>query len=475
MLTPELTEKLRPSPQSDLPKVRQLYLSLYACVTEGEPPYRQRLPASRELARQLGVGRNLVVSVYNQLCDEGILSSDGRRGTVVVHQVQTPVANTASGWSIADRARHYSGSRNRHTALAPGQPDTQLFPRDAWRRALQVAARLPASLLAYQDASLPALQQAIARYLASYRSLVVTPEQIVVTSSTRQSLLLAAALFADHGDTAWIEAPGYAGAVDAFAQMGLKLRACRVDEQGMVPANKSQPPALIYTTPCFQYPTGVPLSASRREQLLALSAASGAVIFEDDYDSEFRDDSQPRPALAANAGRARVLHAGTFSKLMFPAVRVAWLVVPSALTDTAHNCLRSIGGGHNIVAQAAVAELLDNGTISRHLQRARQIYAQRRQALLEQIDNSRILHTDGQQIGSLNLVLKLHSPVDRTALEAALNDHEVGAIALENLHWNRKRQTHCQALVLGLGNIESLQIPRTFGQLESAIAAAGRS
>ena len=470
MLTPELLEQLRPQPDSTLPKVRQLYLALYACVTGGKLPYRQRLPASRDLARQLGVGRNLVVSVYNQLCDEGVLQSDGRRGTIVIHQASPPVDKGTQPWAIAKRAKRFVGNRNRHIAFSPGQPDTSLFPRDAWRRALKVAARLPPDALTYQDSSLPLLQHAISRYLATYRSLVVSPEQIVVTSSTRQSLLLAAALFADPNDLAWVETPGYTGAVEAFSQMGLQLQACPVDQYGMVQPAASGTPAIIYTTPCFQYPTGAPLGTSRREQLLALSSRCGAIIFEDDYDSEFRDDSQPRPALAANAGQARVLHAGTFSKLMFPAIRVAWLVVPRSQATTAHECLRSLGGGHNTIAQAAVAELFANGAISRHLQRARQIYSQRRQSLLQQIDGSNLLRATGDQIGSLNLVLELHTPVALEKLELELHRHEVGAVPIERLYWNRSGPTRCSALVLGLGNVESLQIPQKFGQLERAIA-----
>ncbi len=472
MLTPEVLEQLRPQQDSTLPKVRQLYLALYACVTSGELPFQQRLPASRDLARQLGVGRNLVVSVYNQLCDEGVLQSDGRRGTLVAHQAKPASDTGLQTWSIARRAKRFADNRTRQIAFSPGQPDTHLFPRDAWRKALQVASRLPASALAYQDTSLQPLQQAIARYLASYRSMVVAPEQIVVTTSTRQSLLLAAALFTEPNDQAWIETPGYNGAVDAFSQMGMQLQPCAVDQHGLVLPTTHDAPSIIYTTPCFQYPTGAPLGASRREQLLALSAGSGTIIFEDDYDSEFRDDSQPRPALAASAGQARVLHAGTFSKLMFPAVRVAWLVVPQAHAATAHTCLRSLGGGHNSIAQAAVTELLENGTISRHLHRARQVYSQRRQSLLQVIDDSQLLRRVGDQIGSLNLVLELHTAVAIEALENSLYEHRIGAVPLERLYWDRPKATHCTALVLGLGNVESLQIPAMFRQLEQAIRQA---
>ncbi len=472
MLSPEILARLKPQDGSRLPKVRQLYLALYACVAEGQLLHQQRLPASRDLAQHLGVGRNLVISVYNQLCDEGVLHSDGRRGTRVKHQAKPALNNRGPEWQLAKRAMRFVGERRRKIAFSPGQPDSSLFPDDAWRRALRTAGRLPATSLDYQDSSYEPLQQSIARYLATYRSLLVEPEQIIVTASTRQSLLLAAALFADHGDVAWIETPGYKGAVEAFSQMGMQLRACPVDAAGLRPLTDREAPAIIYTTPCFQYPTGAPLGADRRETLLELSAQTGAVIFEDDYDSEFRDDSQPRPALAASADFARVLHAGTFSKLMFPAVRVAWLAVPKSHAAAAHMCLRSLGGSHNSIAQAAVAELLDSGAISQHLQRARQVYTQRRHALLERVCNSTTLSTVRDHVGSLNLVLKLAEPVAIAALEDALYRHNVGPLPIERLRWDQPAPDQSSALVLGLGNVESLQMPKAFSQLEHAITEA---
>lgn len=433
MLPPETLSHLTPSSNSKLPKVRQLYLALYQAIIDGELPYHSRLPASRELAKHVGVGRNTVVAVYNQLCDEGLLQSNGRLGTTVLHQRASRHTTPRGNWTLSHFARSFEHSGPRQLPLSPGQPDTTLFPQDAWRRALQKAARLKPADLAYQRVSMSALQQSIARYLASYRSLVVNPEQIVVTASTRQSLLLAATLFANPNDIGWIETPGYTGAVDAFRQSGMQLVACPVDESGMTLPSYTQAPALIYTTPCFQYPSGVPLAADRRDQLLALSANHNSVIFEDDYDSEFRDSSQPRPALAAAAGTARVLHAGTFSKLMFPAVRVAWLVVPPEHAGVAHRCLKALGGGHNTIAQAAVAELLDNGTLSSHLQRARQIYAKRREGLLQTVASSKMLASSSENVGSLNLVLNLAQAVDRAALEQALFNNGVGPVPLERM------------------------------------------
>lgn len=333
------------------------------------------------------------------------------------------------------------------------------------------ASHLPASQLGYQESSLPELQSSISRFLATYRSLHVQPNQIIITASTRQSLLLGAALFSDQGNTAWVESPGYSGAIDAFRHLGLDIVSCSIDQYGLVPAATETPPALIYTTPCFQYPHGMPLSAKRREQLLTLSREHGTVLFEDDYDSEFRDETQPRPALAADNSDARVLHAGTFSKLMFPAVRVAWLVVPENHAEHAHHCLRSLGGGHNTISQAAVAELLNNGSVARHLQNARHVYAHRRKVLLESLANCENVQAPTHHAGSLSMVLSLTKPRPISKLEGALSEHNIGAVPLERILWHQPQARRSTKIVIGLGNVDSLEIPECINLLDKAIGS----
>ena len=470
--TAELLETLRPEPQGPLPRIRQLYLRLYHAIEGGQLPFDARLPSSRVLSRQLGLGRNTVISVYEQLASEGLLSADGRRGTRVARQVKPAKANIAVEWPGSLRTQSSYSRSSPGGEFAPGEPDTALFPHDIWRKAQAVASRKAADRLGYHTQALIETRESIARYLASYRSLHVDPEQIVVTSGTRQSLALTANLFADPGDTAWVECPGYLGAVDAFRQSGLDVRACPVDAEGLVvPRMGGVVPRLIYLTPCFQYPLGMPLGAERRETLLELSRQHDCVVFEDDYDSEFRDDSQPRPALAAEAAGAKVLHAGTFSKLLFPAIRVGWLVVPSSAIDDAHHCLRVIGGGSNTIAQSVVAELLDNGSIARHLRHARQVYGQRRQALISALHSCDLFEPINDVSGSLCLVLRLAEPAPMNALVHALAKAHIGAQPLEHLDWRVRRPTQCRAIVIGLGNVETLAIPATVARLRSALAS----
>lgn len=469
-LTPEVLDKLRPDAATALPKVRQLYLNMYQSIEQGVIGFDLRLPSSRALAEQLGLGRNTVINVYEQLVAEGLLSTDGRRGTRVIRRIAQNSTKPSGQFHRSERSSGFQSRASKFQELSPGEPDTTLFPQSTWRKAEASAARKAANHLGYQAQALDEAREAIARYLSNYRSLQVDPQQIVVTSSTRQSLILAASLFTDRDDTGWLECPGYPGAVDAFNQMGLKLRPCALDEHGIVlPDKLGTLPRIIYLTPCFQYPLGMPLSAERRQTLLEFSRQHGTVLFEDDYDSEFRDDSQPRPSLASDANGAQVLNAGTFSKLVFPAIRVGWLVVPQPIAKDAYSVLKAIGGGNNTISQLVVTELLNNGSIARHLRHARQVYGQRRAALVDSLTDCKLLEPVDNVSGSLSLVLRLKNSVSIDVLECALEKQEIGAVALERLDWKIRNPTRCKAIVVGLGNVDTLSIPSSVKRLKTAL------
>ena len=309
---------------------------------------------------------------------------------------------------------------------------------------------------------------------------------MVVTSGTRQSLAVAAALYADPGDVALVESPGWRGAAQAFAALGLEVRGAPVDAGGLVVPDAGGgategPVRLVHVTPCFHYPTGVPLAPERREALLALSAERGVAVFEDDYDSEFRGAGEPRPALAAEADArgATVLHAGTFSKLLFPAARVAWLVVPSAHADRAEACLRALGGGHAPVAQAAVAALLDGGDVARHLARARAVYARRREVLDDALGRARHLRPAVPGGTALAALASLERPAPLGALEARLVEAGLGAQPLGRFAHASGRgdraPRRCRTLVLGLGSVDALSIPRRLAEVDRLVGrVAGR-
>lgn len=479
--SPEWVQRLSPKSPHELSKVRQLYLSLYEAITLGELVDGQQLPSSRQLSSLLGVGRNTVIAVYSQLQDEQLIDTHGRRGTRVTCDLAMESQNVDlidpdESLFLSERSSTMRGVSRSDTVLAPGVPDSGLFPVDAWRRAMSCAAKLPTEDLGYRESALPGLQRAIARYLAIYRSLIVEPEQVIVSSSTRQSLALAAMMYANNGDEAWIESPGYPGAVDAFRMMGLNPTAMSIDSQGAIPllSKAKKHPALIYLTPCFQYPTGAPLSAERRREILVYAGKKGSVIFEDDYDSEFRDTSQARPALASSSAQmgAVVLHAGTFSKLIFPAARIAWLVVPRSHVNRSNHCLKALGGGSNAIAQAAVAEILNNGSLAKHLQRARVVYTQRRKTLLQELEKLSLIHPPEDTGGSLSLVIRLKRPLSATLLLPELQKLELGVQFIEDLMWDKPATDTVQGLVLGLGNVSTLNIPKTVENLNIAMTNA---
>lgn len=222
---PDWIATLEPDRHSPLTLGRQLYLGLYEAIASGRLPHGETLPASRALATRLGVSRNTVVAAVSQLADEQLVSGDGRRGTVVTASVSrlrdSAVANRPDApvrpvRPLSTRAATLSVVEPAHRDLSSGRPDASLFPAVRWQRALARAARLPATELGYSNGVTAKLQVGIARHLAVYRSLVVDPARVVITSSTRQSLMLAAALYTDPGDIAWLETPGYPGAVEAF-------------------------------------------------------------------------------------------------------------------------------------------------------------------------------------------------------------------------------------------------------------------
>ena len=478
-LGPEFVDAVRRHMQAGTGnKSRRLYLSLYEVLASGRLSDDVRLPASRDLAGALGLGRNTVTAAYQQLVDEGLLYTAQRGGTRVRGGLPVRQRHT-SGCSAGVPCRAQLSARGasaalseRPKALCPGEPDAALFPRSAWSRALAQSARERDLQLGYRyDAGEPVLQAAIARYLANWRSLVVEPEQILITAATRQSLAVAAGLYADPGDTAWVESPGYSGASQAWRLFGLQLRPLAVDQYGLICPDELAPARLLYTTPCFQYPIGPGLAPSRRVQLLSAAAKAGTVVFEDDYDSEFRSDSQPRPALASDAAEvgATVLHAGTFSKLMFPGVRLGWLVVPAAHRASAVGLLRSIGGGHNAVQQRAVAALLDNGTVARHLVRARVAYGRRREVLMSALHGGPLRVRESS--GGLSLVLDLREPLPRRALSAALTHAGIGAQPLEELRLEAPDDALCSALVVGTGNVEEAALPAVVARLHAVCEA----
>ncbi len=369
-------------------------------VQSGRVRHGERLPAARTMAADLKVSRITVEAAYAQLVAEGYVRRRVGDGTFVDIDVaprpavHTPSRTRSHGrepWSTRGSRIVGRGGCVDPTTVKPfsaGLPDLGEFPVEIWRRLTARELRADAgAVLGYGDpAGEPALRSAIASYLAQSRGVRCTPDQVLVLTSSQQALYLIATILTDPGDHVWIEDPGYRGAQTALAAMGAHLVPMRLDGEGAVPPESgAAPPRLLYVTPSHQYPTGVTLSLPRRLALLEIARRHGAWLIEDDYDSEFQYDARPLPAMQGLDAHGRVIYIGTFTKVLFPALRLAYVVLPRTLVS-GFITARTTHDGHSArVSQRVTAAFMSEGHFAAHLRRMRRLYQQRRDILLDEL------------------------------------------------------------------------------------------
>ena len=425
--------------QDPLPLHRQLYEALRRALLDGKLAAGDRLPSSRDLAQDLDLSRNTVVAAINQLSVEGYLISRVGSGTFVNDSLPRALPGQARGTRLhppATPAPAHLSTRGQALAstfravtlevqpFTPGIPDFSAFPLTLWQRLQNKHWRMayPDMLDYNSSGGYAPLRRAIADYLRVFRSVQLDAEQVIVTTGTQQSLELCARLLADHGDPVWVEDPAYWGAVKAFMASGLDLVPVPVDDEGLRPGTPGahRAPRLIYVTPSHQYPTGAVMSLPRRQQLLAVAREHGAWVLEDDYDSEYRFSGPPISSLAGLDTDHRVLYMGTFSKVLYPGIKLGYLVVPKGLVEPFRQAHYDLNRPGQMPLQAALAEFIEMGHFSSALRRARQNYAERRQCLLEALTpclgaGSEAPRISGAEQG-LHLCLHLPASVDDRAL-----------------------------------------------------------
>ena len=370
----------------------RIYRQLHEAVLDGRLRSGERLPPTRELARQLAVSRNTVALAYERLTAEGFLVGRVGAGTFVCATPPAPaVRPAASAGAVSPRTVW----RDLATTGGPpagalrydfraGVPDAHRFPIEAWRR--QVARQLRDLPLAEADygdpAGDPALRTEIARHIGLARSVRVPPEQVLVTSGAQQALDLVARVLVEPGTRVAVEEPGYPPAREAFTSFGARLAGVPVDEEGVdvraIPAGTR----LIYTTPSHQFPLGPPMSLARRTDLLAWARQADAVVIEDDYDSEFRFADRPLEPLHSLDRGDHVLYVGSFSKTMVPMLRLGFLVAPPSLLPALTTAKRLADRQTDATTQGAMARFMADGLFVRHVRRSTREYAARRALIL---------------------------------------------------------------------------------------------
>jgi GntR family transcriptional regulator/MocR family aminotransferase len=373
---PQLITHLPIDRDSRKPLYQQIYEGYRRAILAGHLRPGQRIPSTRALAAELGVSRLPVLAAYEQLLSEGYF--DGRRGSGTYVNADFVEGRRA--------ARQKSQAPRFEDGLRPfrvSAPALDQFPRTAWARIVSRHTRtMPPELMGYGDPAgyLP-LREQIAEYLRTARAVRCEASHVLVVSSSQAALSVCAAALLTPGDTVGIEEPGYPGARSGLAAPGATLAYVPVDDEG-IDVDAVGVSRAVYVTPSHQYPLGVSMTATRRVALLAWAARVDGWIIEDDYDSEYRYISRPLGALQGMDAHERVVYIGTFSKVLFPALRVGYVVVPPRLWGAFLHAREALDIFSSTLYQLALTDFLLEGRFARHIRRMRDIYRRRRDALL---------------------------------------------------------------------------------------------
>lgn len=410
---------------------RQLYDQLRATMLSGAWPPGHRLPSSRELARQLGVSRNTVSGVIDQLAMEGYLDvAQGRRPTVAASAVAKLVGGNAvarharkprhtSRWAELLRKAEWPFQEGPARPLAPAHADARTFPHDVWARCLRRAARhAPRGTAALNRVSLRA---ALLRHLVEHRGVHAEARQIIILPSAQSAIELTARMLLNAGDIAWVESPGYGGARAAMQAAGADVRGVPLDRNGLAWKGRRDRPRLIFVTPSHQHPTGRLMPINRRRELLRFADEAGAAIIEDDYDSEIHYDGRPVAALQGLDATGRVFYVGTFSKSTFADIRCGYVIVPPDLAAVFETAQRHSGQIMPAPMQDALAEFIDDGHFAAHIRKMTRIYRTRRDRLVHALSAVAGTHlTIEPPAGGVQLLAHLDSLLDDRAVAARL-------------------------------------------------------
>jgi len=468
---------------------KQIYDAYRATIVAGGLRPGQRIPSTRVLASELGVSRFPVLNAYAQLLAEGYFASRVGAGTVVSHLLpdqltssgptRARLPSTRSGPRlIAHRSSHLrriqaSPWRLGWGAFGVGQVAFDQFPLHVWSNLVARRCRgMDSQSFHYGDQmGYKPLRETIASYLRTARSLHCEAEQVMIVSGSQQAIEISARVLLDPGSSVWLEEPGYRLAQDAFALNGCHLVPVPIDEEGLDVAagiNRCPEARAAFVTPSHQYPLGVTMSASRRLQLLDWAQDTGSWIIEDDYDSEYRYESMPIASLQGLDANARVIYVGTFSKVLFPSLRLGYLVIPSDLIEPFLTVRRAMDLGPPNFHQEVLADFIGEGHFARHIRRMRVLYGERRSVLVDSLN---------QELGSMVEVLGGEAGMHLTVtLPRGSGDTEIAARAAQQNLWiwplspSYLGKVARPGFILGFGSTAVAEIPRAVRKLRDLLA-----
>ncbi|MRI32748.1 hypothetical protein EOPP23_07075 [Endozoicomonas sp. OPT23] len=461
--------------RSNEPKFKALYRELRQAILAGRFKSETRLPSTRSLALQLSVGRNTVLSAFDQLIAEGYLETRKGAGTYVAselpdHWISAKPLNKKSSVkkSEAIALSNYGKTLNKESirseygnqSFAVGVPDLKAFPHKTWNQiATQISPTGLSGLMGYDDPKgYQPLREAIADYVSSSRAVNCSPDQVLVTCGAQQALDLCARLLLDTHDIAAMENPGYIGARRALTATGAKVELCPVDDHGIniSPLKKlSNPPKLLYVTPAHQYPLGAMLPLERRLSLLEWATENNCWIIEDDYDSEYHYQNRPIASLQGLAGNDQVIYMGSFSKVLFPSLRLGYLILPPSLMPIFTCARQEHSGLIPIHSQAVTAEFMQQGHFGRHLRKMRVLYAEKLDCLLKACEQLKPWCTVHALGAGMHLALEFNSKMSESEVSKKLQQQGVLHSRLSHYYQGQSKK---QGLVLGFANSSLNQI-----------------
>jgi GntR family transcriptional regulator/MocR family aminotransferase len=453
------------------PLHRQLYEGYRAAILDGRLRPGQRLPSTRSISDELAISRMPVVLAFEQLVAEGYVVSRVGAGSFVSEAIQRQHASV--------RPAGHAGVRRIPRPALPvaaepwlanagpfrlARPAIDEFPIGLWTRLISRRARLMSSrqMMYGEPMGFAPLREVLADQLRVARSVRCAPEQIMIVSGSQQALAISARALVEPGDDAWLEQPGFPGARDALLLAGARPFAVPVDADGLVVADgiaRCPHARAAYVTPSHQYPLGVIMSAPRRLQLLDWAHRRGAWIIEDDYDSEYRYDHEPIASLQGLDSDRRVIYIGTFSKVLFPALRIGYLVIPQDLITRFRRIREVMDNSPAPLYQAVLHDFIAAGHLSRHVRRMRAIYAERRRVLVAALarELGRTAQIVGDRAGMHLVVLLTPGANDREIAMHAL-EHGLSIVPLSSCYARGARGVR-PGLVLGYGSTRADQIP----------------